>query len=83
VPSIDEIVSSLTPESLEHTILEIASEDRYAERDTIAVGLIADRILKKYGLGPGAADRLAHVRLAQKIVEQVALIEGMRYFEND
>lgn len=81
--SIDEIVSSLTPESLKSTILDIASEDRYAERDTIAVGLIADRILKKHGLGSGAADSLAHAKLAQKIVAEVALIEGMRYFEND
>ena len=81
--AIDEILSSLTPESVEQTIREIASEDRYAERDTIAVGLIADRILKKHGLGSGAADSLAHAKLAQKIVAEVALIEGMRYFEND
>ena len=81
--TIDEILSSLTPESVERTILDIAGEEKYAERDTIAVGLIVDRILKQHGVGPGAGDSNAQDRVARKIAEQVALIEGMRYFEND
>jgi hypothetical protein len=80
MPSLDEILSSLTPESLENAILQIASQ---SEHDTIAVGLIADRILTQYGLEPSVGRGQALFQLAQKIAQQVALIEGMRFIEND
>ncbi len=81
--SVDDILSSLTPESIERTILDIAGEDKYAGRDTLAVGLIADRILRQHDLARGTVDSAARDRVARKIAEQVGLIEGMRYFEND
>jgi len=83
VTTIDEILSSLTPESVERTILDIAGEDKYAGRDTIAVGIIADRILKQHDLALGIVDSAARDRVARKIAEQVGFIEGMRYLEND
>ena len=80
MPSLDAILNSLTPESLENIIRQIAEQSGH---DTIAAGLIADRILEEHGLEPGANRSQVHVQLVQEIAKRVAVIEGMRFIEND
>lgn len=80
MPSLDEILKSVTPESLERIIRQIANQTGH---DTIAAGLIADRVLAQHGLESGADRSQVHVQLVQELAKKVAMIEGMRFIEND
>lgn len=80
MPSLGALLESVTPESLESIIRQLADQTGH---DTIAAGLIADRILAQHGLELGIERGQVHVQLVQEIAKKVATIEGMRFIEND
>ncbi len=76
----DAILHSVTPEFLESIIRQIASQTGH---DTIAAGLIADRIIAQHGLEPGIDRSQVYVQLVHEIAKKVATMKGMRFIEND
>ncbi len=79
---VDDVLASLTSDRLESMIQAIASE-RPSGSASVAVDLIAERLLVGCGFESGIERSNARIRVGRKIAEQVAFIPGMSYIENE
>lgn len=79
---VENVLASLTPDTLERMIQAIASE-RPSGSASVAVDLIAERFLAGCAFESGIERSNARILVGRKIAEQIAFIPGMSYIENE
>lgn len=79
---VEDVLASLTPNTIEGMVQAIASE-RPSGSASVAVDLIAERFLAGCAFESGIERSNARLRVGRKIAEQIALIPGMSYIENE
>lgn len=78
-----EIADNLTPDSLERLILDMAHANGATGSVTLAVGVIAERLLSGCEFSSATERSHAQTRLENEIARQVAHIAGVRLFVNE
>jgi hypothetical protein len=76
-------LDALTPEALERTVRAIVAEREPVARSAVPIGAIARRLVADGVLDLDLADSRAAEKVARRIEQQVAFMEGMSFIENE
>jgi hypothetical protein len=76
-------LDALTPEALERTVRAIVAEREPVARSAVPMGAIARRLVADGVLDVDLGDSRAAERVARRIEQQVAFVEGMSFIENE
>ena len=76
-------LDALTPEILEHTVRAIVAEREPVARSAVPIGAIARRLVADGVLDVNLVDSRTSERVARRIEQQVAFVEGMSFIENE
>ena len=79
----DGALDALTPEALERTVRAIVAEREPVARSAVPIGAIARRLVDDGVLEVNLSDSRTSERVARRIEQQVALVEGMSFIENE
>jgi len=80
---VEQILASLTPESLRQVILGLSAKQAPDDREGVMIPAIVDALTQGQGLGEGAGSWEAYLKLKEAIRNMVGQIVGMRYVEVD
>jgi hypothetical protein len=73
----------LTPEALERTVYAIVAEREPVARSAVPMGAIVRRLVADGVLNADLTDSRVTEKVARRIEQQVALVEGMSFIENE
>ncbi len=76
-------LDALTPDTLEHTVRAIVAEREPVARSAVPIGAIARRLVSDGVLDVDLADSRIAEKVARRIEQQVAFVEGMSFIENE
>lgn len=76
-------LNALTPEVLARTVRAIVAEREPVARSAVPIGAIARRLVDDGVLEVDLGDSLVAERVARRIEQQVAFVEGMSFIENE
>lgn len=80
--NVEQILASLTPESLRQVILELSAKQA-PDDPGVMIPAIVEALAQGEELGQGAESWEAYLKLKEAIRNTVAQIPGMRYVEVD
>ena len=81
--SLDDILSSLNPATLEALVRGLAARQGEGNRSGVSLPDIMEALTGGGDLGTGSVGWRRHLRLKQAIIDAVAGIAGMQYVEGD
>jgi hypothetical protein len=76
-------LEALTPEALERTVRAIVAEREPVARSAVPIGAIGRRLVADGVLDVDLADSRVAEKMARRIEQQVAFVEGMSFIENE
>ena len=79
--ALDDILASLTPDSLRQLIDDIADAQPEGEHSGVGVGSVVFRLVAGRDIGAGAERSAAYMKLMAAIESLVPAIGGMRYIK--
>jgi hypothetical protein len=76
-------LDALTPDALERAVRIIVAAREAVARSAVPIGAIARRLVHDGVLDVDLGDSLVAERVTRRIEQQVALVEGMSFIENE